>query len=222
MSKEKEAYTKLFEHIDKETFFKSGIDDIVYIENQTIATQWEELKKAVFENQRVFIRGYGRDAKGTDLYLKLYENLFENTKLEKDSNNNAQPTKLLKNLTPFSKTKKKGKTLIINYQISHLFGRTKNPLLFTCPWNIAYIPKYLDPFTGHETQGQYSEQFKQIFLPIIKEKFSNYIDDYNLVIRDKITHRIEESLEFVQKIANLSNDEFKRFEKDVRKELSEI
>ncbi len=222
MSKEKEAYTKLFEHIDKESFFKSGIDDIVYIDNQTIATQWEELKKAVFENQRVFIRGYGRDAKGTDLYLKLYENLFENKKLEKDSNNNAQPTKLLKNLTPFSKTKKKGKILIINYQISHLFGRTKNPLLFTCPWNIAYIPKYLDPFTGHETQGQYSEQFKQIFLPIIKERFRNYIDDYNLVIRDKITNRIEESLEFVQKIANLSNDEFKRFEKDVRKELSEI
>ncbi len=222
MSKEKEAYTKLFEHIDKESFFKSGIDDIVYIDNQTIATQWEQLKKAVFENQLVFIRGYGRDAKGTDLYFKLYENLFENKKLKKDSNNNYQPTKLLKNLTQFSKTKKKGKTLIINYQISHLFGRTKNPLLFTCPWNIAYIPKYLDPFTGHETQGQYSEQFKQIFLPIIKEKFRNYIDDYNLVIRDKITHRLEESLEFVQKITNLSNDEFKRFEKDVRKELSEI
>ncbi len=40
--------------------------------------------------------------------------------------------------------------------------KTKNPLLFGCGWNIAYIPKYIDPFTGHETQGCYSEEFKKI------------------------------------------------------------
>lgn len=160
MRKERDAYTKLFEHIDKDLFFQSGIDDIVFMENETIEKQWTILKNAVFQNQSVAIRGYGRDAKGTDLYFKLYENMFGNTKIFKDSTNNAEPTKLLKNLTTYSKTRQAGKTLIMNYQISHLFGRTKNPLLFTCPWNVAYIPKYLDPFTGHETQGQYSEEFK--------------------------------------------------------------
>ena len=83
MGKEKEAYSKLFEQIDKDSYFKSGIDDIVYMDNQAIATQWEHLKKAVFENQTVFIRGYGRDAKGTELYFKLYEKMFENTGFKK-------------------------------------------------------------------------------------------------------------------------------------------
>ena len=222
MIKEKDAYTKLFEHIDKDLFFQSGIDDIIYVDNQAIAKQWEQLKNAVFNNQTVFIRGYGRDAKRTDLYFKLYEKIFGNTSVKKDSANNTEPTKLLKNLTQFSKIKQAKKTFIANYQISHLFGKTKNPLLFTCPWNIAYIPKYLDPFTGHETQGQYSNQFKQIFLPILKEKFKNYIDEYNLIIRNNIADKIEESLKFVKTQTCLNVYEFRRFEIDVRNELSEI
>jgi hypothetical protein len=148
--------------------------------------------------------------------------MFGNTNVKKDYTNNAEPTKLLKNLTQFSKTRKPEKILIVNYQISHLFGKTKNPLLFTCPWNIAYIPKYLDPFTGHETQGEYSKQFKQIILPILKEKFKIYINEYNDIIRNKITDKIEESLKFVKAEAKLNNDEFNRFETDVRNELTEI
>ena len=222
MSKERDAYTKLFEHIDKNLFFQSGIDDIVFMDNETIEKQWTLLKNAVFQNQSVSIRGYGRDAKGTDLYFKLYEKMFGNTNVFKDSTNNAEPTKLLKNLTIYSKTKQTGKTLIMNYQISHLFGRTKNPLLFSCPWNIAYIPKYLDPFTGHETQGQYSEQFKQIIAPILTEKFNGYIEEYNIIIKTKIADKIDESLKFVKKSANLNIDDFRRFETDVRNELSEI
>lgn len=222
MSKDRDAYTKLFEHIDKDLFFKSGIDDIVYIDNQAIAIQWNQLKNSVFENQVVFIRGYGRDAKGTDMFFKFYENMFGNSNVRKDSTNNAEPTKLLKNMTSYSKTPQADKMLIMNYQISHLFGRTKNPLLFTCPWNIAYIPKYLDPFTGHETQGKYSEQFKKIISPILKDKFKNYIEDYNSIIRNKISNRIDESLEFVKYELNLNMSELNQFEKDVRNELSEI
>jgi hypothetical protein len=222
MNKERDAYTKLFEHIDKDLFFQSAIEDIVYIDDEQIQNNWEQLKNAVFKNKTVFIRGYGRGGKGTDLYFKLYNKMFGNKNVKKDSTNNAEPTKLLKKITQFSKTKQEGKTLILNYQISHLFGKTKNPLLFTCPWNIAYIPKYIDPFTGHETQGQYSEEFKQIILPKLKEKFKIYIDEYNLIIRNEIINKIEESLNFVKAEAKLSNDKFKRFETDVRNELSEI
>lgn len=222
ISRERDAYTKLFKHIDKDLFFQSGIDDIVFMDNETIEKQWTILKNAVFQNQSIAIRGYGRDAKGTDLYFKLYENMFGNTNIFKDSTNNAEPTKLLKNFTTYSKTKQAGKTLIMNYQISHLFGRTKNPLLFTCPWNVAYIPKYLDPFTGHETQGQYSEDFKKIILPILKEKFKEYIEEYNTIIKKIIADKIDDSLKFVKSSTNLNFDEFKRFETDVKNELSEI
>lgn len=148
--------------------------------------------------------------------------MFSNTNIFKNSTNNAAPTKLLKDLTNYSKVEQAGKTLIMNYQISHLFGRTKNPLLFTCPWNIAYIPKYLDPFTGHETQGQYSKQFKEIISPIIKEKFKYYIEEYNTIIKTLIADKIDDTIEIVKKSANMEDDTLRSFEADVRKELSEI
>ena len=74
----------------------------------------------------------------------------------------------------------------MNYQVSHLFGRTKNPLLFTSPWNIAYIPKYLDPFTGHESQGIHSTEFKNIFNQLIAKKFEPYIQDYHNFIDEHV------------------------------------
>lgn len=222
MNNKRDAYTKLFEHIDKDLFFKSGIEDIIFIDNEVIEKQWKKQQNAVFNNQTVYIRGYGRDAKGTDLFFKFYEKLLGNTKVKKDSSNNTEPTKLLKEMTPYSKTNLAGKKLILNYQISHLFGKTKNPILFTCPWNIAYIPKYLDPFTGHETQGQHSQEFKQIIVPFLKEKFKIYIEEYNSIIKNIISDKIDESLYFVKLSANLNADEFRRFEIDARNELSEI
>jgi hypothetical protein len=221
----KDAYTELFKNIDKKSFFDFGIKDIIYIEDKVINDEWEKLKNDVFNNQTIYIRGYGRDGLGTDLYKKFYEKLFCNSKLVKDSSNNYYPTKLLENLTSFSKKNKKDSVLIKNYQISHLFGRTKNPLLFNCPWNVAYIPKYLDPFTGHETQGEFSIEFKELITPIIKSKFKIYIDDYNSIYRDCIADKIDESLDYVKKYSkeiNLSDKKFKRFENDVKNELREI
>ena len=178
----RDAYDKLFEHIEKELFFKNSIEDIIYIENEKISVQWENLKQNVFENKQIYIRGYGRDAQKTLYFTTLYKHLFGNENVLKDATNNAQPTKLIKGNSNYCKVTedgKNGKEKIRNYQISHLFGRTKNPLLFNCSWNIAYIPKYLDPFTGHETQGEHSSEFKDLILPLLKEKFSFYIKDYN-------------------------------------------
>ncbi len=218
----RDSYTKLFEQINIDDFFKIAIEDITYIEDEKIKIQWNELKERVFNNGEIFIRGYGRNASNTHLYFKFYEKLLGNTNIKKDSSNNAEPTKLLKNLTEFSKTEMRGKTKIMNYQISHLFGRTKNPLLFGCSWNIAYLPKYIDPFTGDETQGIYSKRFKEIFRPIIKEKFKFYINDYNEIIRNFINPHIKESLAFVKKECKLDKSDFEKFERDLKNELNEI
>lgn len=218
----KDAYTELFKNIDKETFFKFGIEDIMFIEDEKISKEWENLKYDVFNNSTIYIRGYGRDGLGTNLYQKLYEKLFCNFNVIKDSSNNHYPTNLLENLTNFSKKNKKDKVLIKNYQISHLFGRTKNPLLFNCPWNVAYIPKYLDPFTGHETQGEFSDEFKELITPVINEKFKKYIDDYNSIYNKCIVDKIDESLDYVRKNCNISDQKFRRFANDVKNELREI
>ena len=131
------------------------------------------------------------------------------------------PTKLISSLTAYSKTSKKNKTHILNYQISHLFGRTKNPFLFCSPWNIAYIPKYLDPFTGHETQGSHSKDFKNIFNLILKEKFILYFEDFNKVFSDFIQPNLENALDAIRNNFE-STEKFDDFVKDCKSELSSI
>jgi hypothetical protein len=221
----RDAYDKLFEHIDKDLFFKKSLEDIIYIENDKINLQWNSLKQNVFENKPVYVRGYGRDAKKTLYFITLYKHLFGNENVFKDSTNNAQPTKLISSNTNYCKITedgKYGKEKIRNYQISHLFGRTKNPLLFNCAWNIAYIPKYLDPFTGHETQGDYSSDFKNLILPILKEKFNYYINDYNKLMESKVLGQLNDSLLKVRRELKINRTEFSRFEKHAKSELSLI
>ncbi len=80
----------------------------------------------------------------------------------------------------------------------------------------------LNSFTGHETLGKYSEEFKQIIVPFLKEKFKNYISEYNSIIQNKIIDKIDESLKFVKSQTDINNYDFKRFETDIKRELSEI
>lgn len=44
-----------------------------------------------------------------------------------------------------------------------MFGRTKNIYAFTAPWNIVYMPKILDPFTGHEAKGEMVDEYRMLF-----------------------------------------------------------
>lgn len=69
---------------------------------------------------------------------------------------------------------------------------------------------------------KYSEEFRQIIVPLLKEKFKNYISEYNSIIQNKITDKIDESLKFVKSKTDINNYDFKRFETDTRLELSEI
>lgn len=57
------------------------------------------LKKMILKNQVVYIRGYGRDAHGTQLYKDLYKMIFRNFHVEKDPTNNTAPHKLIQRLT---------------------------------------------------------------------------------------------------------------------------
>ncbi|QQU02117.1 hypothetical protein [Myroides odoratus] len=217
-----DAYQKLFTHIDKDLFFKSSVEDIIFIEDELIEKSWDELKFKVQNNEKVSIRGYGREAKGTNLYKSLYSHLLKNYNVVKDATNNSTPTRLLKELTPYSKTTLKGKTKILNYQVSHLFGRTKNPFLFNCPWNLAYVPKYLDPFTGHETQGEYSQEFKDYIAPILTSRFEKYIADYNNIAETLILPNLGEAFYCVRKELEIDDKKFDRFVKDATNELGVI
>jgi hypothetical protein len=80
----------------------------------------------------------------------------------------------------------------------------------------------LDPFTGHETQGDHSVEFKKMILPILKEKFEFYINDYNQIIESKVLNKLDKSLMEVKKELRMNQPEFLIFEKNAKIELSLI
>ena len=98
-------------------------------------------------------------------------NVFERD-FQIDSSNNSRPQSILKD-------KIKGE--YEDYQVSHLFERrTNNPFLFGAPWMICYVPKILDPFTGHETKG--FPELTKYFVWWAFKKNEKYIKDYNETI----------------------------------------
>ena len=93
------------------------------------------------------------------MYKDFYANLLGNTHVEKDPTNNAVPHKLIQRTTELKRNSD-----IFNYQVSHIWGHTKNIFMFEAPWNICYTPKIMDPFTGHETQEYGLQNIKNFSL----------------------------------------------------------
>ena len=187
---------KLFGETQYKKFFQENcLEEIkIYIDKDVQrATDKEQAKKTVY------IRSSGRQGGSTEEIIKNYQqmNLFA-AELIKDPTNNQRPTRLLKNLTGYHKD---GERNIHNYIIAHIWGETQNPLLFECPWNICYLPKIVDPFSGHESTeentvngDELKEKRTQKFQQILREKadelFGEFIKEYN-TIRDYVQKKIQ-------------------------------
>ncbi|MBQ7345631.1 MAG: hypothetical protein IJW45_06170 [Oscillospiraceae bacterium] len=202
--------------IDKEALYQWGITATIFPPVSAVATAWNDLKSRVFTNQRVYIRGYGRDAHGTQLYKDLYMALLNNSHIEKDPTNNAIPHRHIQQLTGLRRNAD-----VYNYQVSHIWGHTKNVFMFEAPWNICYTPKLIDPFTGHETKGVWPEEYQQLFIAYASEKYKTFIDEYNQLMQE---HCFAEKIDrYLQSIKHTISDRtFVQFEKDVYSELSPI
>ncbi len=218
-----DSYERLFSNnlISKDQLFDFGLSETIYVDDNIAINAWENLKDRIQQGEKVFIRGFGRDASGTHLFKKFYSYLLSNHKVTKDSSNNTEPTKLIKQWTGYSKNGGKTFKPIQNYQISHVFGRTKNVYCFTAPWNIVYVPKIIDPFTGHEAKGYFVDEYTKLFQQEVYKRFKDIIDDYNNIVTDpEFLSSIKTALGLMKfdeeiseieltKITNAINDEFR-------------
>lgn len=220
-----DSYEKFFvkTNITKEEFFNFGIEETVFANALDAKSKWKEISERIRDKCQnpFYIRGYGRNSSNTDLYIEFYKEVFE-INVEKDGSGNGHPRKLIEKMTGFSKnpTKKSQHRKIKNYQVSHIFGKTKNIYMFTAPWNIAYVPKIIDPLTGHEAYGYMVEEYTHKFRQETYSRFRDLIDDYNKIISGKI-----QSTKFTEYFSDKSkypDDNLKRFIKSVEDELSEI
>ena len=209
----RDSYYDFMNHfnIKSKDLFDWGMKAIIYPPVEKVEEEWENLKFRIFHDKEVMIRGYGRDAAGTKLYLGFYESLLNNYHIKKDPSNNNKPQNNLRKLTGYRRNKD-----IYNYQVSHIWGRTKNVFLFEAPWNVCYTPKIIDPFTGHETMGDLPRIFQESFLKFAQRKYRKYINDYNRIIS---SYDIEQSLLYYCKQSGIND---KKFVADALSELSPI
>jgi hypothetical protein len=216
-----------FNDITHQRMIKFGLDNLITAELNDAKTEWNSLKSRLVSNETVYIRGYGREAKGTDLFKDLYKLVFNNENILKDKTNNQKPTALIEGLTKHSKkpTKKQlsdGYKYIQNFQVSHVFGKTKNPLLFTAPWNIVILPKIMDPFTGHESKGELTFRFTNELQSFIYDKYKELIKDYNSFVSDELLSKIENSIDKIIAKENLHQSKFSKFKQDALSEWEKI
>lgn len=221
----RDSYLNFFSkgYISKEQFFDFGLSETIYVDFGLASQAWEYLKLRIHGNKPVYIRGFGRDARGTLLFQSLYRYAYGNQNILKDATNNAEPTKLMREWTGFSKNGGSKYQAIRNYQISHVFGRTKNPYCFTAPWNIVYIPKIIDPFTGHEAKGDFVDEFTRMFQQQCYSKFGALIDDFNqLVTPTEFQENIETALQQLQIGENVTDKDMAKLRKSIESEFSPI
>lgn len=221
----RDSYERFFSqgYISKDQFFEFGLSETIYAPLDKAESAWKELKNRVHSNQQVFIRGFGRNSNGTHLFQAFYADVLKNNQVTVDPTNNAQPTKLIRDLTGYSKTKSSKHEPIQNYQISHIFGRTKNVFAFTAPWNIVYMPKMLDPFTGHEAKGSMIDEYKDLFQKQSFKHFEPLINDYNaLITSPSLVDSIHQYLDKIEQDKNLDEKDVSKLRASIFEEITPI
>lgn len=207
----------LSQYVSKEDFFKFGLEKTIYISNDKAEIEWQNLKKNISNNKTVFIRGFKTSA-GMHMAFDFYTKVFENKQIKKDPSNTQNPSKIIEKLTGY----KKGKDLK-NYQLTSIFGRSRNILAFCAPWNIVYIPSILDPLLSVDANTEIAKEFKRRFLQHSYEKFKPFIEEFNLMVSN---HQFQKSMdEYFQKLfddGHFDKKEMITFENTIREDFAPI
>lgn len=214
-----DSYQLFFDElVSKDDLFEFGLKHSIFINKDTAHQEWERLKAAISSNQEVHIRGYGRNGHGTSLFTDLYADVFAHHNVKQDATNNASPKRLLQNLTGYRVNQN-----LNNFQIAHIFGRTKNPYSFTAPWNLAFIPKIIDPFTGHEANGEYVLEYQKLFTDQAFEHFEDFIGEFNEIISSAELHeKFQDYFERLQTHSAIETVKLDRLKRDVYREFTPI
>lgn len=214
-----DSYQLLFDNlVSKDELFEFGLKHSIFIDKDTAHQEWERLKKSITDNQEVHIRGYGRNGHGTSLFLGLYRDVFGNHQVKQDATNNASPKRMLQNLSGYRVNQN-----LFNFQIAHIFGRTKNPYSFTTPWNLAFIPKIIDPFTGHEARGDYVQEYQKLFTDRAFDLFEDFIGEFNeIVTSDQLQEKFHVYFKHLDSYSEIEPEKLNRFKTDVYREFEPI
>ncbi|MDF1881507.1 hypothetical protein JHD50_09370 [Sulfurimonas sp. MAG313] len=214
----RDAYEALIPgYISKEEFFRFGLEQTIYISDEKVKMGWEALKKKLKDNKPLFMRG-SKDAAHNQMYYEFYARVLRNEQAKRDPSNSQTPTKMMEELSGLKKSKD-----LKNYQLSTIFGRSKNVLCFNAPWNFAYTPNILDPLLGVDARGPLAQEFKKVFQAQAYKKFKPYIEEFNTMMTDN--HFLRETDEYLHDLYDNSlhkNEIVEIFESSLRDEIEPI
>lgn len=223
--KHKDGYEQFFEYfnIDKNDLWNFAKESIVTVDIDKAILQWNLIKSAIEEGtEPVIVRNYGLKGVNSGLYLDLYRHIVPNAVIKIDPTNNTYPPKILAKYTGYYKKSGVTQNRISNYQVSHIFERTRNPYSFGAVWNMAYIPKILDPFTGHEATGDLVVEFTGQLQYFFYDKYKVIIEEYN-AINEQL---LQLSREYVNSDAFVTGDKSDKvidyFKKSIEFQFSKI
>jgi len=213
-----DAYEALIpEYISQEEFFRFGLEQTIYIPDDKVHEGWKRLKEDIKANKPLFMRGV-KDAVGNQLFFEFYTRVLKNEQVKKDPSNTQTPTKIMESLSGYKKSKD-----LRNYQLTSIFGRSKNILCFNAPWNITYTPNILDPLLGVDARGKLADEYKSVFQEHCYKKFKPYIDEFNEMMTN--THFLRETDEYLHNLYDNSmnkKEAVELFEVSLREEISPI
>ena len=185
MKMEKDAiimFLNLIGMSDKYTFIQRGIEHIHFLDSEVVDNDFIRLIQEIDDpNTPVTVRAYGRGAilKKRTEYMNFLKHILRKDSIKEDSTNNAAPNKRFYSNAEFEKGHFK------NYTLSHIWGNmSKNPYAFCALWNMCLTPFYIDPFTGHETNGELPTLFSSELKRNVYLRYEKTIITYNERMND--------------------------------------
>lgn len=122
-------------NIEPYQLYEFGLKRSHFAPLEKVVDQWKSLKKALLTGSTpLAIRKFGRQVDNP--FHGLYHHLFPKALILNDANGNNAPKKAIQDATGWKINKN-----IRNYEISHVFSATNNPLLFNALWNFFSVPE---------------------------------------------------------------------------------
>lgn len=208
---EKKTIDSYVEFINKfcdnsnKTFMEYGISKCIFCED---TKELKEHMNKIWDGKLLKCRFIGNKvAKSSDNYKSWMENnltyTFYNEVLKltvsPDGSNNTEVKKMINNCEYVKKEQK-----ILNFTISHIFGRTKNIFAFTAPWNVVYVPHMFDQLTTGKGNGQLVQIFETMLKYECIKKYRHEIKEFNKKMDDIIN-----SENFANWLSTLKNEKEK-------------
>lgn len=187
------GYQKMLKelNIDQNTFFEIVFNNIIGLNDKLYKEEVKKISKILLSNpkEEIFYRKRHQEQnnKKIDHYKNIRNEIFGKNKCSAQSDSSKIIDILItciKVNEPKIKLDNLKKEYLQDYDLSHIWDATQNPLLYTLPWNYYFIPKMISPITDRNVRYDEKRIFlKKIMKKVIKE-YSQEIEEYNKFMKE--------------------------------------